>query len=82
MYADTAEMLSLHPDIAQQHRIHRDWRKRGPLVHLTTERALLQAPHKRNYDLIIHLTYYSRSHGLHDSLAHAGPSPDRLADVR
>lgn len=60
VYAETAEMLSLHPAIAQVHVIDRHWKKRGPLGHLSAEWQLLQALRSRQYDLVIHLTDHPR----------------------
>lgn len=60
VYAETAEMLSLHPAIAQLHRIDRNWKKRGAFQHLAAEWQLLQALRSRHYDLVVHLTDHPR----------------------
>ena len=60
VYADTAEMLSLHPAISQVHGIGRHWKKLGPLGHLAAEWRLLQALRARHYDLVVHLTDHPR----------------------
>lgn len=60
VYADTADMLTLHPAIKQVHRIDRQWKKRGPWGHLKAEWQLLQALRHPGYDLVIHLTDHPR----------------------
>lgn len=60
VYADTADMLSLHPAIAQLFTIDRQWKKLGPLGQARAEFALYQWLKARNYDLIIHLTEHWR----------------------
>ncbi|MDE2586400.1 MAG: putative lipopolysaccharide heptosyltransferase III, partial [Betaproteobacteria bacterium] len=60
VYADTAEMLTLHPAIAQVHTIDRKWKRLGPLGQLRAEWSLLQALRQRSYDLVIHLTEHPR----------------------
>lgn len=60
VYADTAEMLTLHPAIAQVHTIDRSWKKLGPLGQAAAEWRLLQTLRARGYDLVIHLTEHPR----------------------
>ncbi|WP_205229738.1 putative lipopolysaccharide heptosyltransferase III [Azospira oryzae] len=60
VYADTAEMLTLHPAICQVHGIDRKWKKLGPLGHLKAEWQLLQTLRHPGYDLVIHLTDHPR----------------------
>ncbi|MFA7267864.1 MAG: putative lipopolysaccharide heptosyltransferase III [Sterolibacterium sp.] len=60
VYADTAEMLTLHPDIAEVHTIDRHWKKLGPLAQLRAELGLLGRLRSRRYDLVIHLTEHWR----------------------
>lgn len=60
VYADTAEMLTLHPAIRQVLTIDRQWKKRGVFGQLQAELALYQALKARGYDLIIHLTEHWR----------------------
>lgn len=60
VYRDTAEMLSLHPAIAQLHTIDRNWKKQGLLRQVRAERLLLSRLWRRHYDLIIHLTEHNR----------------------
>lgn len=60
VYADTAEMLSLHPAISQLHVIDRKWKKLGVLGQLRAEFGLFQALKGRRYDLVIHLTEHWR----------------------
>lgn len=60
VYADTAEMLTLHPAITQVHRIDRQWKRRGVGGHLAAERRLFADLQARRYDLIIDLTEHWR----------------------
>jgi heptosyltransferase-3 len=60
VYADTAEMVTLHPAIAQVHTIDRQWKQLGVLGQLQAELALFNALKARGYDLIIHLTEHWR----------------------
>ncbi len=60
VYADTADMLTLHPAIAQVHRIDRQWKKRGLFSHLAAERRLYGDLKARSYDLIVDLTEHWR----------------------
>ena len=56
VYADTAEMVTLHPAIAQVHTIDRKWKQLGAMGQLKAELALYNALKARGYDLIVHLT--------------------------
>ena len=56
VYAETAPMLQDHPAIARVHGIDRGWKKQGPMVQLSRERALFKVLRSREYDLVIHLT--------------------------
>ncbi len=60
VYADTAEMLALHPAIRQVHTIDRRWKKLGALAHAAAEWRLLQTLRNRRYDLVVHLTEHPR----------------------
>jgi heptosyltransferase-3 len=60
VYAETAQMVTLHPAIAEVHTIDRQWKQRGTLGQLKAEWTLLKALAARNYDLIIHLTEHWR----------------------
>jgi heptosyltransferase-3 len=60
VYADTAEMLTLHPAISQVHVIDRRWKKLGLIKQAGAEWRLLQALRARRYDLVIHLTEHPR----------------------
>ncbi len=60
VYADTAEMLTLHPAIDMVHSIDRQWKKLGPLAQLRAELGLLGRLRRRRYDLVIHLTEHWR----------------------
>lgn len=56
VYADTQEMLSLHPAISEVHTIDRAWRRAGLWRQLRAESRLLRRLRERHYDLIVHLT--------------------------
>jgi heptosyltransferase-3 len=60
VYRDTADMLTLHPAIAQVHTIDRNWKRLGPLSQGRAEWALLSALRERHYDLVVHLTEHNR----------------------
>ncbi|MGH8703238.1 MAG: putative lipopolysaccharide heptosyltransferase III [Burkholderiales bacterium] len=60
VYADTADMLRGHPQLAQLHEIHRDWKRLGMVERLRREMRLLSRLRQRNYDLIVNLTAHVR----------------------
>lgn len=60
VYADTAEMLSGHPDMNQLHVIDRAWKRSGLMGQAKAEWALLKSLQSRQYDLIVHLTEHPR----------------------
>ena len=60
VYADTAEMLTLHPAISQVHTIDRQWKKLGLAGRASAELALYNTLKARGYDLVIHLTEHWR----------------------
>ena len=60
VYADTHDMLSLHPAIAQVHVVERGWKTAGPLARLVAEFRLLRQLRARRYDLLIHLSEHPR----------------------
>ncbi|MDD2885168.1 MAG: putative lipopolysaccharide heptosyltransferase III [Dechloromonas sp.] len=60
VYADTAEMLSLHPAISQMFTVDRQWKQLGPLAQAKAELALFNALKARRYDLVVHLTEHWR----------------------
>lgn len=60
VYADTAEMLTLHPAITTVHTIDRKWKQLGVAGQVKAELALYGALKARGYDLIIHLTEHWR----------------------
>jgi len=60
VYADTAEMLTLHPAIAHVHSIDRKWKQLGVFAQIKAELALYSSLQARRYDLIIHLTEHWR----------------------
>ena len=60
VYADTAEMLTLHPAITQVQCIDRKWKQLGTIGQIKAELALYNALKSRAYDLVIHLTEHWR----------------------
>ena len=60
VYADTAQMLTLHPSIDQVHGIDRGWKDSGFLAQAGAEWALLRTLQRRRYDLLLHLTEHPR----------------------
>lgn len=60
VYADTADMLLDHPDLAQLHCIDRGWKKLGLVGQGSAEWGLFKDMQSRQYDLIIHLTEHPR----------------------
>jgi len=60
VYADTSEMLMLHPSIEAVHVIDRGWKRLGPLSQLAAEWRLLRELRARRYDLVIHLSEHPR----------------------
>jgi heptosyltransferase-3 len=60
VYADTAEMLTLHPAISQVHGIDRQWKKQGLLAQAGAEIGLWRQLRARRYDLMLHLTEHRR----------------------
>lgn len=60
VYADTAEMLSLHPALTQLHTIDRNWKKLGAFKQAKAELNLFNSLRSRDYDLIVHLTEHWR----------------------
>ncbi len=60
VYADTAEMLRDHPDLAQLHVVERDWKRLNVWQRYRREAQLLSSLRGRRYDLIVHLTEHVR----------------------
>jgi len=60
VYADTAEMLSLHPGLSRLHLVDRKWKSRGVLSHAAAEWRLFSVLKQRRYDLVLHLTEHPR----------------------
>ncbi len=60
VYADTRDMLSLHPAISEVHCIGREWKSMMAGEHLAAEWRLFRQLKARNYDLLIHLTEHTR----------------------
>jgi heptosyltransferase-3 len=60
VYADTAPMLSGHPDISRLFTVDRTWKKQGALRQASAEWKLLSQLRARRYDLVVHLSVHSR----------------------
>jgi heptosyltransferase-3 len=60
VYADTADMLRDHPDLAGLHVVDRGWKRLGVLERLKREAQLIVRLRQRRYDLIVHLTEHVR----------------------
>jgi heptosyltransferase-3 len=60
VYADTREMLTLHPAIDDVHVIDRVWKNESFFPRLANELRLFFALRQRNYDLVIHLSDHPR----------------------
>ena len=60
VYADTQEMLTLHPAITQVHTIDRNWKKLSIKGQFENELGLLNELKAEGYDLVIHLTEHWR----------------------
>ena len=60
VYADTRDMLSLHPAIAEIHAIDRAWKRSGALAQARAELALFSRLRARRYDLVVHLSEHPR----------------------
>ena len=69
VYAETREMLDLHPAIARVLVVDRDWKELGAVSRLAAEWRLFAALRARGYDLVIHLTEHPRGAWLARSLA-------------
>ncbi len=83
VYADTREMLSLHPAIAQVHVVERSWKAAGPLARLAAESRLLWQLRARRYDLLIHLSEHPRGAWLARALGpRVAVAPDHLHKPR
>ncbi len=60
VYAETREMLDLHPAISQVHVVRRDWKELGAFTRLVREWRLFNALRGRAYDLVVHLSEHPR----------------------
>jgi heptosyltransferase-3 len=68
VYAETREMLDLHPAIAQVHVVRRDWKESSVPARLAQEWRLFTALRERRYDLLVHLSEHPRGAWLARSL--------------
>ena len=77
VYAETREMLDLHPAIAQVHVVRRDWKDSGTAARLVAEWRLLSVLRSRGYGLVVHLSEHPRGAWLARSLgARYAVAPD------
>ena len=77
VYAETREMLDLHPAIAQIHVVRRDWKDSGTAARLVAEWRLLSMLRSRGYELVVHLSEHPRGAWLARSLgARYAVAPD------
>ena len=60
VYADTRDMLSLNPAIADIHVVDRAWKRAGAFARLAAESRLLARLRARRYDLVVHLSEHPR----------------------
>ena len=60
VYAETRDMLELHPAIARVHLVERKWKERSALSRIAAEWRLFRMLRSRAYDLVIHLTDHPR----------------------
>lgn len=56
IYAETRDMLTLHPAVSRIHEIDRRWGEHGTIARLQNEWRLFAALRSRSYDLIVHLS--------------------------
>ena len=68
VYAETREMLDLHPAISQVHVVDRRWKERAAPVRLIQEWRLHASLRARGYDLLVHLSEHPRGAWLARSL--------------
>ncbi len=77
VYAETREMLDLHPAVARVHAVKRDWKESGAITRLAREWRLFTDLRKRSYDLVVHLSEHPRGAWLARSLgARYAVAPD------
>jgi len=77
VYAETLEMLDLHPAVARVHAVKRDWKQSGAITRLAREWRLFTDLRKRSYDLVVHLSEHPRGAWLARSLgARYAVAPD------
>jgi len=60
VYAETRDMLELHPAVAQVHVVRRDWKDSGTAARLVAEWRLLSVLRSRSYELVVHLSEHPR----------------------
>ncbi|OGA16874.1 MAG: putative lipopolysaccharide heptosyltransferase III [Betaproteobacteria bacterium RIFCSPLOWO2_12_FULL_63_13] len=60
VYADTADMVSLHPALERLHVVDRHWKSLALPARAAAEWRLLHALRERSYDLLVHLSEHPR----------------------
>ena len=84
VYAETRDMLDLHPAIAQVHVVDRRWKERSAPARLMQEWRLFTALRARGYDLLVHLSehprgaWLARALGPRHAVSHDFPRKDAL----
>jgi heptosyltransferase III len=68
VYAETRDMLDLHPAISQVHVVDRRWKERSAPARFIQEWRLHSALRARGYDLLVHLSEHPRGAWLARSL--------------
>jgi len=68
VYADTRDMLSLHPAIAEIHVVDREWKRASAVARAGAEWRLFSRLRARRYDLVVHLSEHPRGAWLARSL--------------
>jgi lipopolysaccharide heptosyltransferase III len=77
VYADTRDMLSLHPAISEVHVVERAWKSAGAFSRIAAESRLFSRLRARRYDLVVHLTEHPRGAWLARALgARVAVAPD------
>jgi heptosyltransferase-3 len=77
VYAETRDMIDLHPAIAQVHVVERRWKDSGAPKRLLREWRLFSSLRERGYDLLVHLSEHPRGAWLARSLgARYAVAPD------
>jgi heptosyltransferase-3 len=77
VYAETRDMLDLHPAVARVHVVRRDWKETNALTRFAREWQLFRQLRERGYELVVHLSEHPRGAWLARSLgARYAVAPD------